>query len=68
MYDNLVFDGRATSEFTGRSGVLDLMVEYGLSEEQALEVSDHFPVWAEFSVFESGRPKVATKWAPEVAR
>jgi deoxyribonuclease-1-like protein len=68
MYDNLVFDSRATSEFTGRSGVLDLMVEYGLSKEQALEVSDHFPVWAEFSAFESGGPQVATKKASEVTR
>ena len=68
MYDNLVFDGRATGEFTGRSGVLDLMVEFGLSEELALEVSDHFPVWAEFSVFEAGGPQVATKRASDVTR
>jgi deoxyribonuclease-1-like protein len=48
-YDNLVFDRRATSEYTGRSGVLDLEATYGLSREQALEVSDHLPVWAEFT-------------------
>ena len=23
--------------------------------EQALEISDHFPVWAEFSVYEGGQ-------------
>ena len=53
MYDNLVFDGRFTAEFTGRAGVLDLIAEYGLTEAQALEVSDHFPVWAEFSALET---------------
>lgn len=54
LYDNLIFDRRATSEFTGRSGVLNLMHEYQLSLQQALEVSDHFPVWGEFSVYEGG--------------
>jgi endonuclease/exonuclease/phosphatase family metal-dependent hydrolase len=52
-YDNIVFDRQATVEFTGRAGVLDLRSEYGLSEQQALEVSDHLPVWAEFDVYES---------------
>jgi deoxyribonuclease-1-like protein len=63
MYDNIVFDQRATVECTGRSGVLDLMAEFGLTEQQALEVSDHCPVWAEFNVYEgykgapvTGRP------------
>lgn len=56
LYDNILFDQRATAEFTGRSGVFDLMKAYNLSREQALEVSDHFPVWAEFVVVEGGRP------------
>jgi len=55
LYDNLLFDRRATTEFTGRSGVLNVMHEYGLSMHDALEVSDHFPVWAEFSVYEGGQ-------------
>ena len=54
MYDNLVFSGEATNEYIGRSGVLDFMNEFGLTEAAALEVSDHCPVWAEFSVYESG--------------
>lgn len=58
-YDNLVFDGRATAEYTGNSGVLDLMRQYNITLEQALEVSDHLPVWAEFSVYEGGRGPVA---------
>jgi endonuclease/exonuclease/phosphatase family metal-dependent hydrolase len=52
MYDNIVFDRRFTTEYTGRSGVFDLMNELGISQQQALEISDHMPVWAEFSVFE----------------
>ena len=55
-YDNILFDGRATTEFTGQAGVLDLMREYRLTEKQALKVSDHLPIWATFSVYEGGQP------------
>lgn len=64
MYDNIVFHGPSTREFTGRTGVLDLQTQFGLTLQQALEVSDHMPVWAEFSAYESaptgpvaGRPR-----------
>jgi endonuclease/exonuclease/phosphatase family metal-dependent hydrolase len=56
QYDNILFQSEATTEFTSRSGVLNLMREFGLSQAQALEVSDHFPIWAEFSVYEGGKP------------
>jgi deoxyribonuclease-1-like protein len=52
-YDNILFDRVATSEYTGRFGVMNLMREFNLSLEEALEVSDHYPVWAEFSIYES---------------
>ena len=52
-YDNIVFSRQQTAEFTGTCGVFDLMAEFGLSVDEALEVSDHLPVWAEFSVRES---------------
>ena len=52
-YDNLVFDSRATVEYTARSGVFVYQQLYQLSLEQALEVSDHCPVWGEFSIFEN---------------
>lgn len=55
MYDNIIFDRYATREFEGRSGVLDLQAEFNLTLEQALEVSDHLPIWAEFSIYEGGR-------------
>ena len=55
LVDNLLFDARATSEFTGRSGVMDLMAEFEVSMREAIEISDHLPVWAEFDVYEGGR-------------
>ena len=55
LVDNLLFDRRATAEFTGRSGVMDLMREFNLTTQEALEISDHFPVWAEFSAYEGGQ-------------
>jgi deoxyribonuclease-1-like protein len=53
-YDNILFDRRPTAEFTGSWGVLDLAAEFGLTLDEALEVSDHLPVWAEFSIYEGG--------------
>jgi len=56
QYDNIVFHSQATREFVGRGGVVDFMRDYNLSAEEALEVSDHLPVWAEFSIYEGGTP------------
>ncbi len=52
IYDNILFDGQLTNEFTGRSGVFDMGGFLGLTREEELEISDHLPVWSEFSVFE----------------
>lgn len=54
LYDNVIYHRQATTEFTGASGVFDFVQELGLSLEEALEISDHLPVWAEFSVYEGG--------------
>ncbi len=54
--DNILLDRRATSEFDGRVEVLDMMREFDLTMPEALEVSEHLPVWAEFSVYEGGQP------------
>ena len=60
QYDNLIFHMPATNEYRGRSGVFDFMREYNLTQEQAVQVSDHLPVWAEFSIYEGGvEPAVA---------
>lgn len=58
MYDNIVFNRQAAAKYTGRSGVLDLQNEFNMTEQAALEVSDHCPIWAEFSVHEGGAGSV----------
>ncbi len=60
MLDEICFSGHATSEFTGKSGAYDYLRQHNLSIEHAMEISDHLPIWAEFSVLEGGDPgKVA---------
>jgi deoxyribonuclease-1-like protein len=62
QYDNLLFSKVATNEYSGRSGVFDLIRQYNLTTEEALQVSDHMPVWGEFSVYEGGRGgQIATR-------
>lgn len=52
--DNIVFAGHATTEFTGRAGIIDMVRDLNLTTAQASAVSDHLPVWAEFSINEGG--------------
>jgi deoxyribonuclease-1-like protein len=62
QYDNLLFSKVATNEYAGRSGVFDLIRQYNLTTDEALQVSDHMPVWAEFSIYEGGRGgQIATR-------
>ncbi|OCT57798.1 deoxyribonuclease I-like 3 S homeolog isoform X1 [Xenopus laevis] len=55
-YDRIVVVGEklVSSIVPGSANVFDFMVAYGLTEEQALEVSDHFPI--EVRLKESKRP------------
>jgi deoxyribonuclease-1-like protein len=53
MYDNILFSRFATTEFTGRWGVADIQKVFNLTLDQALELSDHLPIWAEFHMWES---------------
>ena len=55
LADNILFDRRATVEYTGRWGVLDTVRELDLTPQEALEISSHLPVWAEFSSYENGQ-------------
>jgi deoxyribonuclease-1-like protein len=56
-YDNLVFAWPQTAEYLGAWGVLDLQTAFGLPLDNALEVSDHNPVWAAFSPVEIRGPQ-----------
>lgn len=53
LHDNLLVSRFATTEFTGRAGVLNLPGIFQLSRDQAEKISDHLPVWAEFTAYES---------------
>lgn len=55
-WDNLVFFKGPTEEFTGDAGVFDFLRVYNLDLERAMEVSEHLPVWADFSIYEGGQP------------
>lgn len=62
QYDNILFSQLATSEYTGRWGVFDMIRQFNLTMDEALEVSDHMPIWAEFSLQEGGqRGRIATR-------
>lgn len=52
-YDHILLDQYTTREYTGKSGVMDLQRQFNLTQEQALLISDHMPVWAEFNAFEA---------------
>lgn len=67
-YDNLIFHGPSTSEYTGRWGVFNLETAFGLSRDDALRVSDHFPVWGEFQVWEGPPPRQAALQNPGLRR
>jgi endonuclease/exonuclease/phosphatase family metal-dependent hydrolase len=62
LYDNFVLHQPSTAEFTGRWGVFNFPHVFRLTPDQALQVSDHLPIWAEFNAYESVAPgRVATR-------
>lgn len=56
MLDTILFPALATDEYTGRSGAFDFLRKHNYSLEQAMEISSHMPVWAEFSIQEGSEP------------
>lgn len=63
--DHILIDQSQTrSWIPGRAAVMDLANEFGMTQEEVAQVSDHLPVFAEFSVYE-GSPTGA---ASTVAR
>lgn len=68
VYDHILINRHDTAEFTSRAGVIDYTRHFGLTAEQAADVSDHRPVWAEFSAYEipalaplAARPATTTR-------
>ena len=66
-YDNFLLHQPSTAEFTGRWGVFNYQQLFKLTPDQALQVSDHLPIWAEFNAYESASPgRVATRDAATI--
>jgi deoxyribonuclease-1-like protein len=55
LLDNILIDRRAATEFTGRVEVVDMMREFQLTQADADAISEHLPIWAEFSIYEGGQ-------------
>ncbi|GAB5402648.1 MAG: endonuclease/exonuclease/phosphatase family protein [Aureliella sp.] len=47
--DNIMIDTQNTREFSGRAGTINLEQMFSLQLEDAEDISDHLPVWAEFT-------------------
>ncbi len=48
-YDRIVFwKAKTTEDYAGQRGVFNFQQGYGLTQSFAEDVSDHYPVWAEF--------------------
>lgn len=58
-YDNILYHVENTSEFLRRQGSIDLTARFRISLDEALEISDHQPIWAAFALEESGPQNVA---------
>ena len=50
--DNILVDRIHTREFTGRAGIISLEKMFSLQTKDAGRISDHVPVWAEFTITE----------------
>jgi len=53
-YDRIVLTNSAASYFTGDAGVFRYDTEYGLTQDETEDVSDHYPVYAVFSTGGTG--------------
>ena len=56
QFDNIVFNQRATVEYHGQSDVVDFLRIYNLRMAEAFSISEHMPVWADFSIYEGRGP------------
>lgn len=51
-WDHILVDVQVTGEYVGITHVVDYEKDLGLTREQASAISDHRPIWAQFSAFE----------------
>jgi endonuclease/exonuclease/phosphatase family metal-dependent hydrolase len=50
--DNILTDLQMSREYTGRSGAIDVERMFRLQLADAERISDHLPIWAEFTISE----------------
>ena len=51
--DHLIFNGRATTEYVEKFGIVNLAERFGISAGEANKIAGHSPIWADFSVMEN---------------
>ena len=56
QFDNMLFSPNATVEYSGEAGVFDFMQHFNLFLDDAIDISRHLPVWADFSIYEGHQP------------
>lgn len=68
--DNIIIDQTTSVEFTGRAGTVDMAQMFGIQLSDTERISDHLPVWAEFTAGERVQDATATAAgaAPAVLR
>jgi len=49
-YDNIIFQGNYTAEYSDSCGVYAFWTDYGLTEDDGFRISDHRLVWAKFKI------------------
>jgi len=47
-YDRIIVTDSATSDLSGDSGVFRFDIEYALSVNETVAVSDHYPIYADY--------------------
>lgn len=55
LAENILFDRRATVEFSGHAGVFDLMQQFNLNITEVLEIGEQLPAYADFYTGEGAR-------------
>ncbi len=58
ILDNILMDRVQTREFTGRAGIISMEKMFGIVMKDAERLSDHVPIWAEFTITEQPNSSV----------
>jgi len=66
-YDRIIITDSAVSDYTGDSGVHRYDIEYGLSEDETVAVSDHYPIYPIYAEL-SQRPRISLTLKSGVSR